>query len=110
MKCPNCKTNFSSDSQLQASYEPDPGQIPWHRITPARKLSCPHCGLGLKYSRLSFAIVATLGGGFLASMFLKILYQDNALISWAFWFFLVAMIVGVPLLMHSRLPFARDES
>ncbi len=109
MKCPNCGTNYSSDSQLSVRYDMEPPEAPWFRLAPARRLGCPECGIGLKYSRFSLAVVATLGFGFLACMTLKIIYPEIGFIDFAFWFFLFAMVVGVPLLMHSRIPFSRDD-
>ena len=110
MKCPNCGTNYSSDSQLAVRCDPEAPAVPWFRLTPARRLGCPQCGIGLKHSRFSLVFAAVLGVGFLTSMALKIVYPDAGLIDIAFWFFLFAMAVGVPLLMHSPIPFSRDES
>ena len=110
MKCPNCATNYSSDSQLVIHHDSNAPRVPWFKLAPAHRLSCPQCGIGLKHSRFSLAIVAALGLGFLASLSLKMYYLDSGLADYAFWFFLFAMVVGVPLLMHSPVPFSRDET
>ena len=110
MKCPDCGARFSSDSQLALRDDGKAPQVPWFRLAPARRLECPECGTGLRYSGFSLAIVAVLGAGFLASMTLKIVFPEPVIIDFAFWFFLAAMTLGVPLLMHSAIPFARDES
>ena len=110
MKCPNCGTNYSNDSQLAVRNDPSSAQVPWYRLTPAPRLGCPQCGIGLRHSRFSLAFVALLSLGFLTSLCLKFIYLDIVLIDIAFWFFLFAMVVGVPLLMHSPIPFARDDN
>ncbi len=110
MKCPNCGTNYSSDSQLAIRCDSRSPQVPWFRLAPAQRLDCPRCGIGLKHSRFSLILVATLGFGFLASLSLRMVYPGIGLFQFAFWFFLAAMVLGVPLLMHSPVPFSRDDS
>lgn len=109
MKCPNCGTNYSSDSQLAIRCDSNTPRVPWFKLAPAQRLDCPQCGIGLKHSRFSLVFGSTLGLGFLASMSLRLFYPHVGLIDFAFWFFLFAMVIGVPLLMHSPLPFSRDE-
>ena len=109
MKCPNCHTNFTRESQLTVIDNSEFGKIAWFRPAPRNRLACPQCGTLLKHRQSTLLIAALLGIGFLLTMTLKIVYPDHGVLDLLFWLFTVALALCVPLLMLSRGSFRADD-
>ncbi len=110
MRCPNCNSRFTHESELFTQRSEHAASTPWYKLAPPGRVVCPHCGIGLRYNRVILAIVALLGAGFLASMGLKMLFPQNTIVDWSFWFFMVGLFVSVPLILHSNMRFVRKDS
>lgn len=109
MKCPDCDTNFTSESQLML-VENSPGrQVPWYLPAPRNRLACPHCGTILKHRPATLLTGALLGCCFLLAMTLKIVFPDSEILNILFWISIIALACSVPLLMLSKSTFRRDQ-
>ena len=109
MKCPNCHTNFTRESQLVVVDNDSFEKVAWFRPAPRNRLACPECGTLLKHRHSTLLIAATLGFGFLLTMSLKIVYPDSEILTRLFWLFTAAIMLCVPLLMRCGRSFRRDD-
>lgn len=108
MKCPNCETNITDERKLHAVGDPENSDVPWYRLTPAKKVTCPACGTPLRHNRLTLTIAMAIGLGFLATLSMKAVYPDSTSLKVLVWTFTLAGIVSVPVLMRSRRYFRRN--